>query len=212
MICPNCKGNGVTRIQQGFFIMEQTCQKCGGEGHIIANPCKSCSGTGLTSTPKKVEVNIPAGIEHGSSVKIQGAGEDGERGGSAGDLYVVVNIKENKYFKREGLNLHTEIPIKFTRAALGGQVDVYGLDKKKISFNIPKGTQTGQSFVIKGEGFPVLNRIDKRGDFIVTVGIETPVKLTPQQEELLKKFEDISNPDSHPKEEGFLDSIKKFFS
>jgi molecular chaperone DnaJ len=211
-VCSVCRGSGAMRIQQGFFIMEQTCQQCHGNGCVIANPCKVCNSLGIKQTLKKVSVSVPSGINEGMSIKINGSGEAGERGGACGDLYVVISILKHKFFQKDGNNLLCEIPIRFTQAALGAEIEIVGIDKKKISFDVPKGTQTGQKVAVKGEGLPIMGRIDKRGDLIVTLHLETPIKLTKEQEDILRKFDEVSNPSSNPKSDSFFDSIKNFFS
>ncbi|MEN9782606.1 MAG: molecular chaperone DnaJ [Pseudomonadota bacterium] len=210
--CSDCNGHGVVRMQQGFFIMEQTCRRCEGSGTTIKNPCKNCNGTGLKTKTKKVIVDIPAGVNANASVKVQGAGEAGQLGGGYGDLYVVMNIKPHKLFERSGDNLHCIIPITFTKAALGGEIVLAGIDKKKITFDIPKGIQYGQQIQVKNEGMSVMNRSGKRGDLIVTVHIETPVKLSTEQESLLRQFEETIHSNSNPKSNSFFDTIKDFFS
>lgn len=209
--CSACNGHGVTRITQGFFIMEQTCSACGGTGSVIKNPCKTCRGYGMYEQTKRVDINIPQGISDGVNLKIEGAGEPGERSGPNGDLYVIVSVKRHKIFERSGNDLICEIPITFTKAALGGEVTTIGIDKRHITFDVSKGTQNGQQFAVSGEGMSIMGRPGKRGNLIVKVNIETPVKLSKKQEELLKEFESLSDPSSNPKSHGFLDSIKGLF-
>lgn len=207
--CNKCNGRGSVQMQQGFFIVEQTCDKCEGSGEILSNPCKFCNGEGQEKIIKKIEIEIPAGISDGDTVKIRGAGEHGVRGGQAGDLYIVFQIKQHEIFKKNGSNLECKIPIRFTQAALGAEISIIGIDRKEISLKIPAGTQNGEQIYVRGAGMPKQN--GSRGDLIVNIVVETPVKLTTEQKELLRKFDEISNSSSNPKTENFFDNLKKWF-
>jgi len=207
--CPKCKGHGTMRMQQGFFIVEQTCDKCGGSGEVIGNPCKFCNGDGTEKIVKKVNVKIPYGISDGDTIKITGEGENGVRGGKAGDLYVVFQIQPHKLFKKNGTTLECKVPIRFTQAALGAEVSIIGIDRRNLTLKIPAGIQNGEQITLRGEGMP--NQYGIRGNLVATIIIETPVKLTAEQRQLLEKFEQLSSTQSNPKTEGFFDNLKKFF-
>ena len=205
-----CKGHGSVRMQQGFFIMEQTCDECGGEGVVLSSPCRSCDGQGLEKIVKKVKVKIPAGISHGDTIRIVGEGEAGQRGGKAGDLYVVFQIKPHKIFKKNGANLECNIPIRFTQAALGATISVCGIDKQNVNITIPAGTQNGEQIFVRGAGMPMAN--GRRGDLVANIIVETPVKLTSEQKQLLERFEEISSNSTSPNNTSFFDNLKKFFN
>lgn len=207
--CPKCKGSGSIRMQQGFFIVEQTCDRCGGSGEIIGSPCKFCNGEGQEKVIKRVNVKIPAGISDGDTIKITGEGESGVRGGRNGDLYVVFNIKPHKIFKKNGTNLECRIPIRFTQAALGAEVSIIGIDRKSLILKIPAGIQNGEQIILRGEGMPT--QLGGRGNLVATIIVETPVKLTNEQKQLLQRFEEISSSSSSPNSSGFFDNLKKFF-
>ena len=209
--CSKCKGSGSIRMQQGFFVVEQECPECNGSGNIILSPCKYCNGEGIERITKKVEVKIPYGISTGDTLKINGAGEAGVMGGPFGDLYVVFKIKPHKIFVKNGINLECNIPIRFTQASLGCDISILGIDKKNISFSVPAGIQYGEQIILRGEGMQ--NRNGRRGDLIVTIQIETPVKLTQEQKELLEKFEEeCSSNKNNPKSYSFFDNLKKWFN
>ncbi len=186
--CPTCNGAGRVRMQQGFFTIERTCSTCGGAGSAIRNPCKKCGGAGRIRKNKKIKVTIPAGIDHGRRIRLNGEGEAGIRGGGTGDLYVLISVKPHKMFKRDGADLYCRAPIGMTTAALGGEIEVPTIDGKKTSVKIPNGTQTGQQFRLKGKGMPVM-RSSSRGDMFIDVFVETPVNLNKKQEELIKELD-----------------------
>ncbi|MBR1429416.1 MAG: molecular chaperone DnaJ [Rickettsiales bacterium] len=208
--CSRCKGSGAVRTQQGFFIVEQECPECNGEGVIISNPCKYCNGDGVEKTRKKVEVQIPLGVSHGDTIRIAGEGECGTHGGQTGDLYVVFQIKPHSIFAKNGSNLECTVPIRFTQAALGAEITIKGIDKRDIKFMVNAGIQSGEQVVVRGEGMTMRN--GRRGDMIITIQVETPVKLTTEQKELLRKFDESCGASSSPKSESFFDNVKKFFS
>lgn len=208
--CPNCQGTGKIRAQQGFFIVERTCGNCGGTGKIIKNKCKTCKGEGRVQKEKNLSVKIPAGVDDGNRIRVSGEGEAGQRGGRAGDLYVFVSVKSNKIFKRDEENIHAEIPLKFTTAALGGTIEVPIIDGSKANLKIPEGTQTNQQFRLKSKGMPVLNGGGRRGDMLVKVVIETPVKLSKEEKELLNKLDGLmSKKQNNPKSDSFFKNIFK---
>ncbi len=208
--CPKCKGHGSVRMQQGFFIMEQTCDECGGEGVVLSSPCSFCGGEGQEKIVKKVKVKIPSGISNGDTIRITGEGEAGQRGGKAGDLYVVFQILPHKIFKKNGANLECNIPIRFTQAALGASIAFCGINKENVNINIPAGTQNGEQIFVRGAGMPMAN--GRRGDLVANIIVETPVKLTKEQKELLERFEEISGTSTSPKNTNFFENLKKFFN
>ena len=196
-------------MQQGFFIVEQTCDRCGGSGEVIGSPCKFCNGEGQEKTIKRVNVKIPAGISDGDTIKISGGGEEGIRGGRPGDLYVVFTILPHKIFRKNGINLECRVPIRFTQAALGTEINIIGIDRRSLTLKIPAGIQSGEQVVLRGEGMPT--QLGGRGNLVATIIVETPIKLTNEQKQLLQRFEEISTSSSNPKSEGFFENLKKFF-
>ncbi len=210
--CLHCHGSGRIRRQQGFFVTEATCPNCHGTGKKIEKPCKSCHGDGRVQKAKNLSVTIPAGIDTGNQLRLSGEGAAGEQGAPAGDLYVVIHVREHDIFERDGSNLYCEVPISFTMAALGGEIEVPTLDGK-LKLKIPAETQTGKLFRVRGKGVSS-PRGGYAGDLICKVVIETPVSLNEEQKELLRKLEESLEGKSHhrPQQEGFLDSVKNFFS
>lgn len=208
--CITCGGHGKIRAQQGFFVVERTCQACGGTGHIIKDPCSSCHGEGRVKKEKTLAVNIPAGVEEGSRIRVAGEGEAGIRGGQAGDLYVFVSVKPHQIFERQGVDLHCKMPIKMSIAILGGTIEVPSIDGVAVKFTIPAGTQTGSKFRLKGKGMARLQSAS-RGDLYIHVVVETPVKLTEAQENLIREFAGLETIESNPESEGFFAKIKKLF-
>ena len=212
--CPTCQGQGQVRMSQGFFSVQQTCPKCHGTGKHIPNPCKKCHGQGKVKTQKTLEVNIPAGIEDGMRIRNSGKGEPGINGGPAGDLYVEIHIKRHNVFERDGTDLHCTIPLSFTKAALGGEIEVPTLHGK-ATMNIPEGTQTGQRFRLRGKGMPHVRSASTVGDLYVHVELEVPVKLNAEQKQLIEQLETSLNSirDKHnPKAQGWFDKVKGFFN
>ena len=209
--CGTCGGAGRVRVQQGFFVMERTCHACNGSGHIIKNPCKSCNGGGRKRKNKSLSVKIPAGVEDGTRIRLSSEGEAGVNGAAAGDLYIFISIKAHKFFKKEGADLYCEVPIKMTSAALGGEVIVPTIDGGKAKIKIPEGTQQGDQFRLKNKGMPRMRNQNNYGDMYVQTAIETPVKLSKKQKELLSEFEKLSESNS-PESEGFFGRVKDLFS
>lgn len=211
--CPTCHGAGQVQMRQGFFAVQQTCPTCHGRGQIIQDPCNKCHGEGRVQKTKTLSVKIPAGVDTGDRIRLSGEGEAGEFGAPAGDLYVQVHVKDHPIFKREDNNLYCEVPISFTMAALGGEVEVPTLDGR-VNLKIPAETQTGRMFRMRGKGVKSV-RGGAVGDLMCRVVVETPVKLSDRQKELLKELEESFTGDARskhsPKEKSFLDGVKKFF-
>lgn len=205
--CPTCKGRGQVMMSSGFMRFTQECPKCEGKGYIIEEPCKTCGGSGLVKEKTETKINIPAGVYTGLRLRKSGAGNAGENGGEAGDLYVVIEVKEHNIFERDGDDLHIDMPIKFTLATLGGSVEVKTLTGK-VTLKIPAGTQTGTVFRIKGQGMPNL-RGSSKGDEYVRVHVEVPKKLTAEQKKKLEAFAKECGDDSPSEEPSFL---KRLFS
>ncbi len=210
--CTSCGGHGQVRMQQGFFSIQQTCPKCHGTGKVIADPCAPCAGAGRIKRNKTLEVKIPAGIDNGMRIRSSGNGEPGTNGGPSGDLYVEIHIKPHSVFQREGDDLHCEMPISFAKAALGGEIEVPTLSGK-ASFTIPEGTQSGKTFRLRGKGIKGV-RSGYAGDLFCHVLIETPVKLTDKQKDLLREFERLTSEGGgkhSPQSKSWRDKVKAFF-
>jgi molecular chaperone DnaJ len=207
--CPTCGGHGRVRANQGFFSVERTCPTCGGRGEVIDDPCAGCHGTGRVTRERTLSVNIPAGVEDGTRIRLAGEGEAGLRGGPAGDLYIFLSIKPHAIFQRDGADLFCRVPIGLTSAALGGEIEVPTLNGDKARVKVPEGTQTGKQFRLKGKGMSVL-RSRETGDLYIQVLVETPQKLTPRQRELLMEFERESSHSTHPETAGFFGRVKDF--
>ncbi len=210
--CTTCAGHGQVRMQQGFFSIQQTCPKCHGNGKVITDPCAPCGGQGRIKRNKTLEVKIPAGIDNGMRIRSSGNGEPGTNGGPAGDLYVEIHIKAHAVFQREGDDLHCEMPISFVKATLGGEIEVPTLSGK-VSFTIPEGTQSGKTFRLKAKGIKGV-RSGYAGDLFCHVAVETPVKLTDKQKDLLKEFERLTvegGAKHSPQSKGWMDKVKDFF-
>jgi molecular chaperone DnaJ len=212
--CPTCKGSGKIRAQQGFFVVERACTTCAGAGQIIKNPCKICHGQGRVNKDKTLAVKIPAGVEEGNRIRLTSEGEAGARGGPAGDLYVYISIRKHQFFNRKGDDVHFEIPLKFTTAALGGAIEIPTIDGAKASLKIPEGSQNGDQFRLKSKGMSVINSGGRRGDMYVRINIETPVKLSSEERELLMKLDQLMNKKttSNPKSESFFKKVGDLFS
>jgi molecular chaperone DnaJ len=207
--CPTCRSVGQVRYTQGFFSINKTCPQCRGEGRIVETPCAECRGAGLVRDTATLAVKIPGGVETGSRLKLTGEGERGLRGGPAGDLYVVIAVKDHPLFERQGDDVVCELPLSFVHAALGAEVEVPTLDGK-VSLKIPAGTQSGATFRLKGKGIPRLSAYG-RGDQHVVVKVETPTHLNARQRKLLEEFARASDEASHPLGKSFLDKVKEMF-
>jgi molecular chaperone DnaJ len=211
--CPTCHGHGQVRMQQGFFSIQQTCPKCHGSGKYVQTPCTECQGAGRVKHQKTLSVKIPSGVDDGDRIRLSGEGEAGVNGGPPGDLYVVIQIKPHPVFQRDGDDLHCEMPVSFTTAALGGEIEIPTLDGQ-ARIRIPAETQTGKVFRLRGKGVKGV-RSHAPGDLHCHVVVETPINLTERQKELLREFETISsrNAERHnPQAKSWMDKVKEFFS
>ena len=200
---------GKVRAQQGFFTVERTCPTCGGLGQIIKNPCKSCQGQGRMQKERALSVNIPAGVETGTRIRLAGEGEAGMRGGPAGDLYIFIEVARHDLFEREETNLFCRVPVSVIKAALGGDIEVPTIDGGRSRVKIPAGSQTGRQMRLRGKGMPAL-RGGGAGDMFIELAVETPVNLTSKQKELLREFEAMSE-DNNPESKSFFSSVKNFW-
>lgn len=207
--CGTCGGMGRVRVQQGFFTLERTCPTCQGRGQIITDPCDSCNGQGRVQKDRTLSVNIPAGIEDGTRIRLANEGEAGPRGGTPGDLYIFLSILPHDIFQRDGADLFCRAPISMTTAALGGSVEVPTIDGGRSRVKVPEGTQTGAQFRLRSKGMPVM-RSSRTGDMTIQVVVETPQKLSSKQRELLEEFEKLSSDHTHPDSYGFMGKVKDF--
>src|ERR1700744_204127 len=208
--CKTCGGHGRVRAQQGFFAIERTCPSRHGRGQTIENPCDKCAGSGRVTRERTLSVNVPAGVEDGTRIRLTGEGEAGMRGGPPGDLYIFLSLGSHEFFQRDGADLHCRVPISMVTAALGGEFEVPTIDKGKTKVKIPSGTQSGRRFRIASKGMPVL-RSRQTGDMYVQVMVETPQNLTKKQQELLAEFEKLSSVATQPEAAGFFTKVKDFF-
>ena len=208
--CRSCGGIGKVRASQGFFTIERTCPSCQGRGETIETPCPSCNGAGRVTRERTLSVTIPIGVEDGTRIRLAGEGEAGLRGGPPGDLYIFLSIKPHEFFQRDGADLFCRVPIAMTTAAMGGQIEVPTIDGGRTRVKIPEGTEGGKQFRLKAKGMPVL-RSKQQGDLYIQVEVETPKNLSRKQRDLLKAFEDASNPSTSPASTGFFARVKEFF-
>lgn len=213
--CNTCKGQGQVRFAQGFFSVQQACPDCRGSGKTIKDPCRECHGVGLVKERRTVKVNVPAGVEEGSTLRLTGEGEAGLNGGTNGDLYVHIRVKAHKVFNRQGKDLHCEVPISFITAALGGEVDVPTIEGKMVKLKVPEGTQSGSALRIRDKGIKSLRGVT-HGDLYCHIVVETPVKLTEKQKAILHEFaneiSDKGDNKHHPQSKSFMDKIKQVFN
>ena len=207
--CPTCSGMGKVRATQGFFTVERTCPTCSGAGQIIKNPCKSCSGQGRTEKDRALSVNIPAGVETGTRIRLSGEGEAGLRGGTSGDLYIFIEVAPHEIFQREGNNLFCRVPVSMAAAALGGDIEVPTIDGGRSRVKVPAGSQSGRQMRLRAKGMPAV-RSNQVGDMFIELAVETPVNLTIRQKELLREFEELSE-DNNPESSSFFSSVKSFW-
>ncbi|MEZ5798838.1 MAG: molecular chaperone DnaJ [Paracoccaceae bacterium] len=207
--CPMCSGMGKVRAQQGFFTVERTCPNCNGIGQTIKNPCKTCHGAGRIEKERALSVNIPAGVETGTRIRLAGEGEAGLRGGPQGDLYIFIEVREHALFQRDGVQLFCRVPISMPAAALGGEVEVPTIDGGKARVKVPAGAQSGKQMRLRGKGMPAL-RGAGTGDMVIELAVETPVNLTARQKELLREFEKLSE-ENNPEGKSFFSKVKGFW-
>ena len=208
--CPTCNGMGKVRAQQGFFTVERTCPTCNGLGQMIKNPCKVCHGHGRVEKDRSLSVNIPAGVETGTRIRLAGEGEAGLRGGPPGDLYIFIEVANHELFERESTNLYCRVPVSMAKAALGGAIEVPTIDGGRGRVQIPEGSQSGRQMRLRGKGMPAL-RGGGVGDMFIELAVETPVNLTTRQKEILKEFEDLSEENNNPESRSFFSSVKGFW-
>ncbi len=207
--CPTCSGMGKVRAQQGFFTVERTCPTCSGMGQTIKDPCNTCDGQGRVEKEKSLSVNIPAGVETGTRIRLAGEGEAGMRGGPTGDLYIFIEVQDHALFERESTNLYCRVPVSIATAALGGEIEVPTIDGGRSRVKVPEGSQSGRQMRLRGKGMPAL-RGAGTGDMFIELAVETPVKLTARQREILKEFDQLSE-ENNPQGSSFFDSVKSFW-
>jgi molecular chaperone DnaJ len=205
--CTMCHGRGQIRASQGFFVIERTCPSCRGVGEVIADPCDKCRGDGRVETRRSLDVRIPAGVDEGTRIRLAGEGEAGARGGPPGDLYIFVHLKRHPVFQRQGTTLFARCPVSITTAALGGSIELPGLDRQKHEVKIPAGIQSGKQLRIRGAGMPVLNGRG-HGDMVVQVEVETPTRLSARQKELLEAFRETETGEECPASQSFFGKLK----
>lgn len=209
-VCPRCQGRGVVIQRHGFFQMQTTCQACGGHGRVITDPCPHCHGRGRVLGRRQIEVAIPAGVDTGNRIRLSGEGEAGEEGAPRGDLYCILRVRPHPLFERDGTDLLCQVPIAFSQAALGGDIEVPTL-KGKDMLTIPAGVQSGEVFRLRGKGVPNV-RGRGQGDLLVQVILDTPKKLTKRQEELFRELAEIDQKQVSPQRKGFLEKVRDFFA
>ncbi len=208
-VCPTCSGMGKVRAQQGFFTVERTCPTCSGVGQIVQNPCRVCGGQGRVEKDRALSVNIPAGVETGTRIRLSGEGEAGMRGGPAGDLYIFIDVIKHDLFERQENNLFCKVPVSMITAAIGGDIEVPTIDGGRSKVKIPAGSQSGRQMRLRSKGMPAL-RGGGTGDMFIEMAVETPVNLTSRQKELLREFEALSE-DNNPESKSFFHSVKSFW-
>mgnify|MGYP001497076009 FL=1 len=207
--CPTCSGMGKVRATQGFFTVERTCPTCSGMGQTIKNPCRECSGVGRVEKDKSLSVNVPAGVETGTRIRLSGEGEAGLRGGPSGDLYLFLEVASHGIFQRDGINLFCRVPVPMTSAALGGDIEVPTIDGGRSRVKIPQGSQSGRQMRLRSKGMPAI-KSSQKGDMFIELAVETPVNLTGRQKEILREFERLSE-DNNPESKSFFSSVKSFW-
>jgi len=207
--CPTCSGHGKVRAQQGFFTVERTCPTCSGMGQIIKNPCKTCGGAGRTEKDRSLSVNIPAGVETGTKIRLAGEGEAGMRGGPTGDLYIFIEVSPHSIFQRDGAHLFCRVPVSVASAALGGDIEVPTIDGGRSRVKIPAGSQSGRQMRLRSKGMPPL-RGGGHGDMLIELAVETPVNLTARQKEILGEFDTLSE-ENNPESSSFFSTVKNFW-
>ena len=208
--CATCSGHGKVRATQGFFTVERTCPKCRGHGRVVRHPCKTCSGSGHVQKERTLAVDIPTGVEEGTRIRLSGEGQASFNGGPPGDLYIFLSVSAHPFFQRDGHDLYCRVPISFATAGLGAEIEVPTLAGGRVRINVPEGTQTGHQFKLRGRGMSIMRSSGHYGDLFVEVRVETPVKLTKRQKELLRTFDDESAQGSQPDSESFFARMKEF--
>lgn len=209
--CATCQGKGQVYQNRGFFSMSSICPHCQGAGHVITDPCKTCSGAGRVKDKQRIKIRIPAGVDNGMRLKMSGYGDAGVGGGETGDLFVYIEVEAHEAFQREGDDVYLDLPITFPEAALGCKKEVPTPLGESVRIQIADGTQNGKLLRVSGKGFPNVHG-QGHGDLLIRVAVETPVKLSEKQKALLRSFEEIETPGNHPRKKGFLEKIKVFFS
>jgi molecular chaperone DnaJ len=207
--CPTCSGMGKVRAQQGFFTVERTCPTCSGIGQIIKNPCNTCSGSGRQQKERSLNVNIPAGVETGTRIRLASEGEAGMRGGPSGDLYIFIEVADHSLFQRDSTDLFCRVPVSMITAAIGGDVEVPTIDGGRSRVKVPAGSQSGRQMRLRGKGMPAL-RGGTAGEMFIELAVETPVNLTSKQKELLREFEKLSE-ENNPELSSFFSKVKNFW-
>lgn len=205
--CGTCHGHGKIRTQQGFFVVDRPCPQCHGRGEVIERPCRNCGGEGRVDKTQTLDISIPPGVDHGTRIRLSGKGEAGPRGAPPGDLYIFMHVRQHRVFQRDGTTLATRVPISFTTAALGGEIEIPGLDGEAIRIEIPAGIQSSKQLRKRGAGMPVLQS-KGRGDLVVEIVVETPTRLSARQKELLREFQETETGDECPESRGFFDKLK----
>ena len=208
--CNLCGGRGNVRAKQGLFVVERPCPNCHGAGEVITTPCNDCRGEGRVDVPQTLEVDIPPGVDTGTRIRLSGKGEAGPRGAPSGDLYIFVHVRAHEIFQREGTTLATRVPISFTKAALGGSIEIPGIDGEELTLEIPAGIQSGKQLRQRGAGMPVLQGRG-RGDMVIEVAVETPTRLSKEQRAILEQFRETETGDECPQSQGFFDKIRTAF-
>jgi molecular chaperone DnaJ len=206
--CATCDGHGRVRAAQGFFSIERTCPTCHGRGEVLEKPCRACRGEGRVDRPQTLEIQIPPGVDTGTRLRVAGKGEAGPFGAPPGDLYIFFHVKRHKVFERDGTTLVTRAPITFTTAALGGEIEIPGLDGERVRVVIPSGIQSGKQLRQRGAGMPVLQGRG-RGDMVIEIAVETPTRLSARQKELIRELQETETGDECPGTKGFLDRLKE---
>ena len=209
--CAMCHGHGKVRAQQGLFVIERACPHCNGRGRVLEKPCFDCRGEGRVDKVQTIEVDVPPGVDTGTRIRLSGKGEAGPMGAPPGDLYIFLHVKKHPLFERDGTTLATRVPVSFTLAALGGTIEIPGLDGETHAIDVPAGIQSGRQLRRRGAGMPVLQGRG-RGDLVVEVAVETPTRLSGRQKELLREFQDSETGEECPESRGFLDRLKDAFS
>ncbi len=210
--CSTCSGHGTVRATQGFFTIQRTCPKCRGAGRVVRHPCRACQGSGHMQKEKTLSIDVPPGVEEGTRIRLSGEGQAGLNGGPPGDLYIFLSVRQHLIFQRDAQHLHCHVPIGFATAALGGEIEVPTIGGQPARIAIPEGTQTGHQFRLRGKGMPLLKGHGHYGDLFVEVRVETPVKLTRKQKDLLRAFEEEAPKGSQPESESFFAKVKEFLS